>query len=85
MVLCLIKHICFFVIYSVVISKHALRTHTHILNNKTFSTISSPTLIQVTITRARDVCLGVNVFMIIYWMLLEVCEINRDTYLHILS
>ena len=58
-------------------SIHALRTHTHTLNNQTFSTISSSTFIQVTITRARDVCLGVNAFMIMYWLILEVCEMNR--------
>ena len=58
-------------------SIHALHTHTHTLNNQTFSTISSSTFIQVTITRARDVCLGVNAFMIMYWLILEVCEMNR--------
>ena len=73
-VMCLIKHMfCNLFRRSI----HALRTHTHTLNNQTYSTISSSKLTQFTITRARDVCLGVNVFMIIYWLLLEVCEMNR--------
>ena len=69
----LIKHIFVFTPSCI----HALHTHTHTLNNQTFSTILSSTFIQVTITRARDVCLGVNAFMIMYWLILEVCEMNR--------
>ena len=72
----LIKHI--FVIYSVLYSctPHAY-SHTKQSDFQHYFIIDMYSSYHYPCTRRMSGCLGVNVFMILYWLILEVCEMNR--------